>query len=319
MQVPVGYVEQNGMFVPVDWLKIIFNEVAMVRFVHMLLAAYLTSAFCVAATGAWYALRNIYPSEARVMLRMGLFLASVLLPVQLLFGHLVGDYVHQHQPAKFAAIEARWNDEQPASEVIIAIPDEATQSNRYELKIPVLGSIIASMSTTSKEAGLTSFPREDRPPVLIPFLTFRLMVGCGLIMLGLAWFGSWLIHRNRLAQARWLLWGIFLSFPLPFIATLAGWYTAEIGRQPWVVYGVLRTAKAMTPFLTAHAAAATLILFAAVYAFIFSFGIYFIHRLLRAGPGGPFAALPRTAAPNRPMAVAGAEVVLDRQFEQAGE
>jgi cytochrome d ubiquinol oxidase subunit I len=103
MQVPVGYIEQHGMFVPVDWLKIIFNEVAMVRFVHMLLAAYLTSAFCVAATGAWYALRNIYPSEARVMLRMGLFLAAVLLPVQLLFGHLVGDYVHQHQPAKFAA------------------------------------------------------------------------------------------------------------------------------------------------------------------------------------------------------------------------
>lgn len=319
MQVPVGYIEQNGMFVPVDWLKIIFNEVAMVRFVHMLLAAYLTSAFCVAATGAWYALRNIYPSEARVMLRMGLFLAAVLLPVQLLFGHLVGDYVHQHQPAKFAAIEARWHDEQPASEVIFALPDEATQSNRYELKIPVLGSIIASMSTTSKEVGLTSFPPEDRPPVLIPFLTFRLMVGCGLIMLGLAWFGSWLVHRNRLAQARWLLWGIFLSFPLPFIATLAGWYTAEIGRQPWVVYGVLRTAKAMTPFLTAHAAATTLILFAAVYTFIFSFGIYFIYRLLRAGPGGPFAALPETAAPNRPMALADTEAVSDRQFANAGE
>ena len=319
MQVPVGYVQQNGMFVPVDWLKIIFNEVAIVRFVHMLLAAYLTSAFCVAATGAWYALRNIYPSETRVMLRMGLFLAAVLLPVQLLFGHLVGDYVHQHQPAKFAAIEARWHDEQPASEVIIAIPDEATESNRYELKVPVLGSIIASMSTTSKEVGLTSFPREDRPPVLIPFLTFRLMVGCGLIMLGLAWLGSWLIHRNRLTQARWLLWGIFLSFPLPFVATLAGWYTAEIGRQPWVIYGVLRTAKAMTPFLTAHAAATTLILFAAVYAFIFSFGIYFIYRMLRAGPGGPLAALPGAAAPNRPMALADTETASDRQFAQAGE
>lgn len=319
MQVPVGYAEQNGMFVPVDWLKIIINQVAMVRFVHMLLAAYLTSAFCVAATGAWYALRNIYQSEARVMLRMGLFLAALLLPVQLLFGHLVGDYVHLHQPAKFAAIEARWHDEQPASEVIVAIPDEATLSNRYELKIPVLGSIIASMSTTSKEVGLTSFPPEDRPPVLIPFLTFRLMVGCGLIMLGLAWLGSWLVHRNRLAQTRWLLWGIFLSFPLPFIATLAGWYTAEIGRQPWVVYGVLRTAKAMTPFLTAHAAATTLILFAAVYAFIFSFGVYFIYRLLRDGPGGLLAAVPSAAAPNRPMALADSEAASNRHFAQAGE
>ena len=319
MQVPVGYVEQNGMFVPVDWLKIIFNQVAMVRFVHMLLAAYLTSAFCVAATGAWYVLRNIYYSEARVMLRMGLFLAAVILPVQLLFGHLVGDYVHQHQPAKFAAIEARWHDEQPAGEVIIAIPDESSQSNRYELKIPVLGSIIASMSTTSKEVGLMSFPPEDRPPVLIPFMTFRVMVGCGLIMLGLAWLGSWLIYRNRLQQARWLLWGIFLSFPLPFIATLAGWYTAEIGRQPWVVYGVLRTAKAMTPFLTAHAAATTLILFALVYTLIFSFGIYFIFRLLRAGPGGSLAAVPADATPNRPMALADSRGVSNRHFAQAGE
>ena len=319
MQVPVGYVEQNGMFVPVDWLKIIFNQVAMVRFMHMLLAAYLTSAFCVAATGAWYTLRNIYRDEARIMLRMGLFLAAVLLPVQLLFGHLVGDYVHRHQPAKFAAIEARWDDEQPAAEVIIAIPDEATQSNRYELKIPVLGSIIASMSTTSKEVGLKSFPPEDRPPVLIPFMTFRVMAGCGMIMLGLAWHGSWLIYRNRLQRARWLLWGIFLSFPLPFIATLAGWYTAEIGRQPWVIYGVLRTAKAMTPFLTAQAAATTLILFAAVYSFIFSFGIYFIYRLLHAGPAGSFGAVPANAAPDRPMALAESKAASNRDFAQAGE
>lgn len=319
MQVPVGYVEQNGIFVPVDWGKIIFNQVAMVRFVHMLLAAYLSSAFCVAATGAWYVLRGIYFAESRVMLRMGLFLAAVLLPVQFMFGHLVGDYVHKHQPAKFAAIEARWHDEQPASEVIIAIPDEATQSNRFELKIPVLGSIIASMSTTSKEVGLTSFPPENRPPVLIPFMTFRVMVGCGLIMLGLAWLGSWLIMRHRLERTRWLLWGIFLSFPLPFIATLAGWYTAEIGRQPWVVYGVLRTAKAMTPFLTAHAAATTLILFAVVYAFIFSFGIYYIYRLLRAGPGGSLAAAPIGATPNRPMSLANEKAVPHRHLARAGE
>ena len=319
MQVPVSYVEQNGMFVPVDWMKILFNQVVMVRFVHMLLAAYLSSAFCVAATGAWYTLRNIYRAEARVMLRMGLFLAAVLLPVQLVFGHFVGDYVHDHQPAKFAAIEARWHDEQPASEVIIAIPDEATESNRYELKIPVLGSIIASMSTTSKEVGLTSFPPQNRPPVLIPFFTFRIMVGCGLIMLALAWLGSWLIIKHRLQRRRWLLWSIFLSFPLPFIATLAGWYTAEVGRQPWVVYGVLRTARAVTPFLTAHAAATTLILFAVVYAFIFSFGIFYIYRLLRAGPGGSLAAVQTAAVPNRPMSLADPKPASNRHLLQAGE
>lgn len=146
MQVPVGYAMQNGAFVPVDWFKIIFSPVVWVRFPHMLLAAYLTGAFCVAATGAWYVLRRIYTPEARIMLRMGLYLAAVLLPIQLLFGHLVGDYAHDDQPAKFAAIEGRWHDEQPAGEVLFAVPDAASQTNRYEIKIPILGSVIGSMT-----------------------------------------------------------------------------------------------------------------------------------------------------------------------------
>jgi len=150
MQVPTGYVLQNDQFVPDDWTQIIFNRVVWVRFPHMLLASYLTGAFCVAATGAWYLLRRTYRPEAHVMLRMGLALAAVLLPVQLFIGHLVGDYVHDYQPAKFAAIEARWHDEQPASEVLIAIPDSSTESNKYAISIPVLGSISGSMSRTSK-------------------------------------------------------------------------------------------------------------------------------------------------------------------------
>src|SRR6201987_117640 len=251
MQVPVGYVVENRMFVANDWTKIIFNSVVWSRFPHMLLAAYLSGAFCVAATGAWYLLRGLYRNQALVLLRMGLFLAAVLVPGQLLFGHLVGDYVHDSQPAKFAAVEGRWHDEQPAGEVLIALPDPATESNKYEIKIPVLGSIIGSMSLTSKEVGLTDFAPQDRPPMLIPFVTFRIMVGCGLIMLALAWLGSYLSLKHRLERSRFLLWSIFLSFPLPFIAILAGWYTAEVGRQPWVGYGLLRTAEAVTPFLTA--------------------------------------------------------------------
>jgi cytochrome d ubiquinol oxidase subunit I len=307
MQVPVGYVVENGDFVPVDWTKIIFNSVVWSRFPHMLLAAYLAGAFCVAATGAWYLLRGKYHGEARVMLRMGLFLAAVLVPVQIVFGHLVGDYVHDYQPAKFAAIEGRWHDEQPASEVLIGLPDPTTETNKYEIKIPILGSIIGSMSLTSKEVGLADFPPQDRPPVLIPFATFRIMVGCGLIMLALAWLGSYLNlkHRHRLERNRFLLWSIFLSFPLPFIAILTGWYTAEVGRQPWVVYGLLRTADAMTPFLTASAALTSLIFFGAVYVFIFSFGTYYIYRLLREGPSRPLVAPPHEAMSHRPVPVAG--------------
>ncbi|MEA2946880.1 MAG: cytochrome bd ubiquinol oxidase subunit, partial [Alphaproteobacteria bacterium] len=319
MQVPVGYVVQNGMYVPDDWTRIIFNSVVWSRFPHMLLAAYLTGAFCVAATGAWYLLRRMYRAEAHIMLGMGLGLAAVLVPIQIFFGHLNGDYVHEYQPAKFAAIEGRWHDEQPAGEVLIAIPDEATETNLYEVKIPVLGSIIGSMSLTSREVGLTSFPPQDRPPVLIPFFTFRIMVGCGLVMLGLAWLGSYLWFKRRLEHNRFLLWMIFLSFPLPFIATLTGWYTAEVGRQPWVVYGVLRTADAMTPFLTTRAATISLVVFCAVYAFIFLFGTFYIYWLLRAGPSGSLIDTPSGAVANRPMSLAGAGTEHSGRYVGAGE
>jgi cytochrome d ubiquinol oxidase subunit I len=304
MQVPVGYVIENGAFVPNDWAKILFNAVLWVRFPHMLLASYLTGAFCVAATGAWYALRKIYPAEARIMLGMGLGLAAVLIPVQLFFGHLCGRYVGEHQPSKMAAIEARWHDERPASEVLIAWPDVENRRNLFAVTLPPpFGSLIDSDSLTAGEVGLESIPPENWPPVLIPFFTFRIMVGCGLLMLVLAWLGSYRMFKQRLEQNRLLLWAIFLSFPLPFIAILTGWYTAEVGRQPWVIYGVLRTADAVTPFLTARTAAFSLAVFVVVYFLIFAFGTFYIYRLLRAGPGGYVApALPAT--PSRPMSLA---------------
>jgi cytochrome bd ubiquinol oxidase subunit I len=319
MQAPVGYVIENGVFVPVDWGKILFSPVVWVRFPHMLLASYLTGAFCVAATGAWYLLRGKFAAEARIMLRMGLFLAAILVPVQILFGHLTGDYVHDYQPAKFAAIEARWHDEQPASEVLIGLPDPGSETNKYAISIPILGSLIGSMSFDSKEVGLTDFRPEERPPVVIPFFTFRIMVGCGLVMLLLAWVGSYLSVKGRLEQSRLLLWAIFLSFPLPFIATLTGWFTAEVGRQPWVVYGVLRTAEAMTPFLTARAATISLVVFCALYSFIFLFGALYIYRLLRRGPGGRLALPPVSASPNRPMSVVDGPLEANSQQMVAGE
>jgi cytochrome bd ubiquinol oxidase subunit I len=302
MQAPVGYaVVENGVFAPVDWGKILFSPVVWVRFPHMLLASYLTGAFCVAATGAWYFLRREFVVQAHVMLRMGLYMAAVLIPVQLFFGHLTGDYVHDYQPAKFAAIEGRWHDEQPAGEVLVAWPSETSESNLYEMKIPVLGSLIGSMSFTSKEVGLTDFPSRDRPPVLIPFFAFRLMVGCGLIMTALAWFGSYLSVKNRLEQNRLLLWCIFLSFPLPYVAILTGWFTAEVGRQPWTVYGVLRTADALTPMLTAREATISLVVFCSLYSFIFACGVFYIYQMLRAGPVQHPVKAPLAATASRPL------------------
>ena len=191
MQVPTGYVLENGAFVPNDWGKILFNSVVWSRFPHMLLASYLTGAFCVAATGAWYVLRKLYHAEARIMLRMGLGLAAVLMPTQLLFGHLCGEYVGTYQPSKMAAIEGRWNDEKPGSEVLFAWPDVENRRNRFAITLPPpFGSLIDSDSLCPGGPGLNSIPPENWPPVLIPFFAFRIMVGCGLLMLALAWVGS---------------------------------------------------------------------------------------------------------------------------------
>lgn len=237
------------------------------------------------------------------MLHWGLGLVAVLIPIQLFFGHLTGLYVLEHQPAKFAAIEARWKTEQPASEVLIAIPDEKAEKNLFAITIPKLGSMIASGNWTSSEVGLEDFPREDRPPVLIPFFAFRIMVGMGLIMLAVSWFGNWLRIRRQLETKRWFLWCTFLSFPTGFIAVLTGWFTAEVGRQPWVVYGLLRTKDAVTPSLTTNVALFSLIAYVIVYAILGSFGVYYIYKLLREGPTSEATAIPG-ATGQRPMAFA---------------
>ncbi len=320
MQVPVGYVVENGSYVPDDWSKILFSPVLWVRFPHMLLASYLTGAFCVAATGAWYLLRREFAAEAQIMLRMGLGLAAVLVPVQLVIGHFNGEYVVHHQPAKMAAIEARWHDEKPASEVLLAWPDVTNRRNLFAITLPPpFGSLIDSDSLTACEVGLDSIPPENWPPVLIPFFTFRIMVGCGLLMLLIAWVGTYLSIKERLEQSRLLLWLTFFSFPVPFIAILTGWFTAEVGRQPWTVYGLLRTADAMTPFLTVRTATISLIVFCAVYSFIFAFGTYYIYRLLRAGPAGRLIATPAAAVPNRPMSVVDESVAPGPHHIAAGE
>jgi cytochrome d ubiquinol oxidase subunit I len=311
MQVPVGaHLASDGKFVPDDWAEIILSPVVWVRFPHMLLAAYVTTAFCVAATGAWYLLQGRDRTEARTMMRMGLGIAAVIVPAQLLFGHLNGEYVVHHQPAKMAAIEARWHDEKPAGEVLLAWPDVANRRNLFAITLPApLGSLIDSDSLTAGEVGLDSIPSENWPPVVIPFFTFRIMVGCGIVMLFLAWAGSWLSLGDRLETRRWLLWATFLSFPLGFIATLTGWFTAEVGRQPWVVYGLLRTAQATTPFLTPRDVSITLLVFGGIYALIFAAGTVYIYRLLRQGP--PLTPVqPEVTNPKRPLA-AGSVVPLD--------
>ena len=303
MQVPVGHAVVDGRIVPSDWWAIVAGPVMLVRWPHMLLGAFLTTGMCIIATGAWYLLRGVHRVEGRLMLNWGLGLVALLIPVQLFVGHLTGDYVHQHQPVKFAAIEARWHSEQPASEVLIGWPDEANERNRFAITVPRLGSFIASGTWDSREVGLTDFPKADRPPVLIPFFAFRVMVGMGLVMLAISWFGLLLRWRGRLEHARWFLWCAFLSFPTGFVAVLTGWFTAEVGRQPWVVYGLLRTADAVTPSLRGVDVLVSLSGYVLVYAVLVGFGLRYIYKLLRQGPAAP-QPLPAGTTPQRPMAVA---------------
>lgn len=287
MQVPVAYELQHGDMVPADWAEILFNEVLWVRFPHMLLGAYLTTAFCVAATGAWYLLRRRHIAAARAMLAMGLGFAAVLTPAQMVVGHLNGEYTAQHQPSKFTAIEGRWQTEQPARLLLLAWPDAAAERNVFELGIPYLGSFVDRGNFNAPEPGIVTVPKDERPPFLVPFYGFRVMVGLGVIMLALSWTGVWLLARGRLGDPerppRWFLWATFLHFPSGFVAVLAGWFTAEVGRQPWVVFGLLRTADAVTPNLSGTAVAISLAAYVLVYALIFSAGTFYIYRLLRAG------------------------------------
>jgi cytochrome bd ubiquinol oxidase subunit I len=303
MQVPLGYSVVDGKIIPADWWTITTGPVMMVRWPHMLLAAFLTTGMCVAASGAWYTLRAIHRAEARVMLHWGLGFVALIIPVQLFFGHLTGEYVLAHQPAKFAAIEARWKTEQPASETLIAIPDPPHQRNLFAISVPKLGSMIASGNWSAREVGLDSFPPQDRPPVIIPFFGFRLMAGMGLLMLAVSWFGNLLRLRGRLETTRWFLWITFLSFPTGFVAILTGWFTAEVGRQPWVVYGLLRTKDAVTPSLVTSDVLFSLVGYVVVYALFISFGFYYIYKLLRDGPTVPATPI-SGATPNRPLAFA---------------
>ncbi len=284
MQVPVGYKIIAGRIIPTDWTAIVLGPVFLARWLHMLLATFLTTAMCIISTGAWYVLRDVHRAEARVMLNWGLVITAVLMIVQIIIGDINGKHMYTYQPAKFAAVEARWHPEQPGSQIWFAIPDEKNQRNLFTITTPYIGSWLATGSWTAPVHGLSDFPKDAWPPVLIPFFSFRIMVGLGMLMLGISLFGLWLRLRGRLETTRWYLWSASLAFPLGFLAVILGWFTTEIGRQPWVVYGLLRTSDTLTPTLSGANVLTTLIGYAIVYSVIFFPGAFYIYALLRQGP-----------------------------------
>ncbi len=303
MQTPAGHVIRDGIAYPVDWIAVIFNPSFPYRFAHMFTAAYLTTSLVVLAVGARYLVAGRFPEDAKTMLRMGLGMVAILTPLQMYIGDASGLNTEKHQPEKIAAIEAHWDGNKPGDLVLFALPNEAEERNNFTVSIPHGASWLITHSADGLFPGLKNYPPDDRPPVTPVFFAFRIMVGMGVLMLIVGWVGAWLWGRGRLFTSHWYLKYAQYSWPLGFIAILSGWYVTEIGRQPWVAYGILRTADAASP-VAGSAVLTTLILFVLVYTCVFGVGVYYINRLIEHGPTGEAAKSPE-ALPSRPLAAAG--------------
>ena len=311
MQTPQGHtVDAQGVFHPADWWAIIFNPSFPYRLAHMVLAAFLTTCFVIGGVGAWYLRRRVHVEPAKKMLRLAVAFAAIAVPLQILAGDLHGLNVGKYQPTKLAAMEAHWHDEPGDTGVplvLFAVPDEQAERNDFEVAVPYLGSIILTHSMTGEILPLTSVPREERPPVKPVFYAFRVMVGLGVLMLLLTLASVWAWRRGRLFESPWVLRGWNWMLPSGFVCMLAGWYVVEIGRQPWTIYGLMRTAESLTPTLAAGSVWASLITFFVVYAIVFGAGIWYLLRLVRTGPA-PDEPAPDTQegdrTPARPLSAA---------------
>ena len=309
MHTPAGFSMVDGRFFPFDWFEIIWNPSFPYRFMHTVTAVYLTTAFAVIGIAAFYLRRDRFVEESRTMLVMGLGLASILVPLQAVLGDLHGLNTLHYQPEKLAAIEGIWDTRSNQSMVLFAIPDESAETNRAAIEVPGLASLYLRHSLEGRVLGLRDFPKEDRPPVVVVFYAFRVMLAMWATMMLLTLWGWWLAFRGRLFVTDLYLRACNWAIPVGFIAVTAGWVTTEAGRQPWVVYGFLRTADAVTANLTGRDVSISLALYALVYAVVFGAGVYFLFKLVDSGPAA-LSAAPEpgmTQRPARPLSAADAD------------
>ncbi|MCB1540287.1 MAG: cytochrome ubiquinol oxidase subunit I [Rhodoblastus sp.] len=287
MQTPAGYaVNAQGQFVPADWFNAIFNPSFPYRLVHMVLAAYLTTSLVVGAVGALHLLRGNRSASVGAMFSMAMWMAALVAPAQILAGDMHGLNTLEHQPAKIAAMEGHFDGEKRAPLILFGMPDMANARTNYKIEIPLAGSLILTHSLDGSVPGLKDFPRENWPPAPIVFWSFRVMVGLGFAMFGLGLWGLFARWKGRLYEELWLHRAAFVMGPAGFVAVLAGWVTTEVGRQPFVVQGLLRTADAISP-IAAPAVAASLIGFIIVYAIVMVFGFIYIAILMNRPPDAP--------------------------------
>ena len=285
MHTPQGYIIENGVVVPQDWLKIIFNPSFPFRLLHMSTAAFLASAFFVGASAAWHLLRGNDNPAVRKMFSMALWMALIVSPIQAFLGDAHGLNTLEYQPAKIAAIEGHWENKpgEATPLILFGVLDMEQERTKYALEIPYLGSLILTHSLQKQIPALKTFPKEDRPNSTVIFWSFRVMVALGLLMIGMGVISLWLRMKKRLYQSRPFLWFCLLMGPSGLIAILAGWITTEMGRQPWVVYGVQRTIDAVSAHGNLHMSI-SLMAFIVVYCSVFGVGYHYMMRLIKQGP-----------------------------------
>jgi len=284
MQTPAGFhIAGDGLFYPTRWLEVIFTPSFPYRFIHMVTAAYLTTAFVVGGIGAFYLWRGLHVRHARVMFGMAMIMAMFVAPLQLLFGDRHGLNTLEHQPEKVSAMEGIWETQQGAGLKLFGWPDQEAETTRYAVEIPKLSSLILTHSLNGEVKGLKEWPREDIPPVAFVFWAFRLMVGIGLLMILTGVVAIALHFRKRLFDTKWFLYACTAMTPAGFAAVLAGWVVTEVGRQPYIVYDVIRTHEAVSP-VAGTSVALSLAAFILTYGFVFGAGSYYILRLIAKGP-----------------------------------
>ncbi len=284
MQTPAGYIiAADGRFLPESWLKIIFNPSFHVRLPHMVMASYLSVAFVVGATGAWHLLRDRKNEASRMMFSMAMWMAAIVAPAQVLMGDIHGRNTLQYQPAKIAAMEGDFATRRGAPLILFGLPNAAKGRIDYEIAIPRLSSLILTHDWDGEVRGLNEWPPEDRPNVGIVFWSFRVMVGLGMAMMAVGFASLWLRWKRRLFQQRWLSPIVIAMGPAGLVALLAGWVTTEVGRQPYTVYGLLRTADSLSP-IGAPGVATSLAAFVVVYFLVFGAGVTFMLRLMAKPP-----------------------------------
>jgi len=286
MQTPQGFEIVNNVVVPVDWLEVIFNPSFPYRLAHMTVAAFLATALFVGASGAWHLLRGNNNPRVRTMFSMAMWMVLAVTPLQIVIGDMHGLNTLEHQPAKVAAMEGHWRNEPGAGVPLILFgwPDMEAEETLYKVEIPRLGGLILTHSLDGQYQGLSEFAEEDRPNATVVFWSFRIMVGLGMLMLMLGLWSVWLRWRGKFFERTWFLRFATWMGPSGLIAILAGWYTTEIGRQPWIVYGVMRTKDAVSNH-SALALSTTLIVFIVMYFAVFGTGVSYMLKLVAKGPG----------------------------------